>query len=230
MSSLYFSLSACISGASTCIRFIERVLAAVNGQNTTLMSTVINTIVPAVTQPGHVVQPVHRQQQRLRKKPRKPPEIHHQVGLVLKLVPDARQQAIFLRSGKEDDLPFDCLMRRERCRRINERSLDALRRRRARHWLDVRERRQTHRARDDLRRRVPSASPSAQKIGCAPPPKPRCSSRPDIPNAARRGSSQSPSRKTIPPTGPERPCRQTTSPPHSRCSWCHPGPWAWRCQ
>ena len=45
MSSLYFSLSAFISGASACIRFIERVLAAVNGQNSTLMITVINTIV-----------------------------------------------------------------------------------------------------------------------------------------------------------------------------------------
>ena len=43
-SSLYFSLSTANSGASACIRFIERVLAAVNGQNKTLMITVINTI------------------------------------------------------------------------------------------------------------------------------------------------------------------------------------------
>ena len=50
MSSLYFSWSAFNSGASACIRFIERVLAAVNGQNIPRKITVINTMSQAVTQ------------------------------------------------------------------------------------------------------------------------------------------------------------------------------------
>ena len=43
-SSLYFSLSAAISGASACIRFIERVLAAVSGQNIARNRIVSTTI------------------------------------------------------------------------------------------------------------------------------------------------------------------------------------------
>ena len=40
-SSLYFTLIAFICGCSACIRFIERVLAWVSGQKTTLMMTVM---------------------------------------------------------------------------------------------------------------------------------------------------------------------------------------------
>ena len=45
-------------------------------------------------------------------------------------------------------------IRRQRLRRINQRRLDALRRRRARHLLDVWKRRQRDRPRDDLLRRL----------------------------------------------------------------------------
>ena len=44
-SSLYFSLMAASCGWSACIRFIERVLAAVSGQKTTLIRTVMATMV-----------------------------------------------------------------------------------------------------------------------------------------------------------------------------------------
>ncbi len=40
-SSLYFSLMAFICGCRACIRFMERVLAWVSGQKTTLMMTVM---------------------------------------------------------------------------------------------------------------------------------------------------------------------------------------------
>ena len=85
------------------------------------------------------MQPVHRQQQRLGEKSRKLPEIHHQVRVVLELLADVRQRPVFLRPGKEDNLPLDGLIRRQRCRRINQRGLNALRQRRARHRLDIRE-------------------------------------------------------------------------------------------
>ena len=68
---------------------------------------------PAVTQRRHVVQPVHRQQQRLGKKCADAPEtaeaaakIHHLVHVVFQVFADARQRAVFLRPGEQNDLPL----------------------------------------------------------------------------------------------------------------------------
>ena len=179
-------------------------LAAVNGQNTTLMSTVINTIVQPYPSRVTSCSQFIASNSAFAKNPEKLPELHHQVGLVLKLVPDARQQAVFLRSGEEDDLPFDRLMRGERCRGINERGLDALQRRRARHRLDVRERRQINRPGDDLRRRLLRHRHQREKLVVRRRPNHVVRAGQIFRTRRAADSSRIPSRKTIPPSGPDR--------------------------
>ena len=77
------------------------------------------------------MQPVHAHQQRLGKKSPNASVIHHQVGMILKFLADARQRPVFLWPRKENELPFDHLVGSEGLRRINQGGLDALGRRHA---------------------------------------------------------------------------------------------------
>jgi len=126
---LYFALMAFICGCRACIRFMERVLAWVSGQKTTLMMTVMANDRPAIGQTQRVVQRVHRQQERLGEEAEEPAIAHHQVDVVVKAAANAGERLVFLWSGEQEDLVRERLAGRESLGGIDQRPSKPRRRR-----------------------------------------------------------------------------------------------------